>query len=48
MLATLAVAPVSYVTNVSVWIIVLLVIAVLSLLPGTAGNNQFGNDPRAS
>jgi uncharacterized membrane protein YhaH (DUF805 family) len=47
MLATLAIPPVSSATNISLWIIVLLVVATLSLLPGTSGNNRFGNDPRA-
>jgi uncharacterized membrane protein YhaH (DUF805 family) len=47
MLAALTIAPVSSATNISVWIIVLLVVATLSLLPGTSGNNRFGNDPRA-
>jgi uncharacterized membrane protein YhaH (DUF805 family) len=46
-LAALAIAPVSSVTNISVWIIALLVVATLSLLPGTSGDNRFGNDPRA-
>jgi uncharacterized membrane protein YhaH (DUF805 family) len=45
MLAALAIAPVSSVTNISGWIIALLVVATLGLLPGTSGNNRFGNDP---
>jgi uncharacterized membrane protein YhaH (DUF805 family) len=46
MLAAFAIAPVSSATNISVWIIMLLVVAILSLLPGTSGHNRFGNDPR--
>jgi uncharacterized membrane protein YhaH (DUF805 family) len=47
MLAAFAIAPVSSAINISVWIIMLLVVAILSLLPGTSGHNRFGNDPRA-
>jgi uncharacterized membrane protein YhaH (DUF805 family) len=47
MLAAFAIAPVSSAVNISLSIIVLSVVAVLSLLPGTSGDNRFGNDPRA-
>jgi uncharacterized membrane protein YhaH (DUF805 family) len=47
MLSALGISYVSSALHVSGWIIVLLAVALLSLIPGSSGNNRFGRDPRA-
>lgn len=47
MLAAPAIPPVSNAINISMWIVVLLVVVLLSFIPGAAGSNRFGCDPLA-
>jgi uncharacterized membrane protein YhaH (DUF805 family) len=44
-LTAIAVPGVSSLVSVNGWIITLLVVVVLSLVPGRSGNNRFGRDP---
>jgi uncharacterized membrane protein YhaH (DUF805 family) len=47
MLAVLAIPPVSKAIDINAWNIFLLVVVLLSFIPGAAGSNRFGSDPLA-
>ena len=47
MLAALAIPPLSKAININTWNSFLLIVVLLSFIPGAAGSNRFGHDPLA-